>query len=411
MNVKELVHNLKNIKIITGNGFDLRCGLHSRYCDYFYYNYDKFNKIKNCYRSFLEDGAITSSDLNFLSACNIWDVFFYINLSKFRYNNSLNWSDIELLIKSSLDFLDDKTLYVNRIPQIPNSILNWNEIKKLISHNESGNTDESIFIIKILKSKSNKESFFFHSFYQSLLTELEKFEKDFGIFIYEQLVDETYKSFGEIESNNIYHRKAKDTLEELCNLSDIVAIDTFNYSFINLEEIAGKFYNVNGDYTYPIFGIDTPTNPDDPVFCFSKLFRRNTNDLTSDKVQEERPFSNLIIFGHSLNEADYGYLFSVLDNLNLSDSNDNKLIFAYSVYGDKTENEERSSLFIRAYNMLFKYYLEKDVKNPSRLVDKLFNNNKVLLYCIPDVYAFYGKSKFDSQWNDIYQKSKDLFVV
>ena len=32
---KEVINNLKNVKLILGNGFDLHCGLKSKYSDYF----------------------------------------------------------------------------------------------------------------------------------------------------------------------------------------------------------------------------------------------------------------------------------------------------------------------------------------------------------------------------------------
>lgn len=52
-NTKEsLVQNLKNVKLIIGNGFDLYCGLKTSYSDYFNHDEKKNEIIQNLINEF-----------------------------------------------------------------------------------------------------------------------------------------------------------------------------------------------------------------------------------------------------------------------------------------------------------------------------------------------------------------------
>ena len=156
-----------------------------------------------------------------------------------------------------------------------------------------------------------------NEFYSFLLKQLNEFEKDFGIYISRVIYPFDELRYGMKITVNKYSRLAQQTFEKLCDASNLVSLDTFNYDSPEIQELEGKIHHINGDYETPIFGIDTNLfNADDPRFIFTKTYRRMSLDMMSDKNYERKPFSNVIVFGHSLNKADYNYFFSIFDKLN-----------------------------------------------------------------------------------------------
>ncbi|AZZ60433.1 hypothetical protein DSM07_03425 [Oenococcus sp. UCMA 16435] len=54
-------HELNQL-IIIGNGFDLRCGLPSRFKDFFNYRYGNFNQVGTNFKKILADHQALSAD-------------------------------------------------------------------------------------------------------------------------------------------------------------------------------------------------------------------------------------------------------------------------------------------------------------------------------------------------------------
>ena len=63
MNKIEFINSLKNVKVVIGNGFDLHCGLHTTYSDYYCKNYKKYLYIQDLYKKY-EETDIISLDFN-----------------------------------------------------------------------------------------------------------------------------------------------------------------------------------------------------------------------------------------------------------------------------------------------------------------------------------------------------------
>lgn len=45
--IKDEIGKLKDVKLVTGNGFDLACGMKTRYSDYFYSREAIYKEIKS----------------------------------------------------------------------------------------------------------------------------------------------------------------------------------------------------------------------------------------------------------------------------------------------------------------------------------------------------------------------------
>ena len=90
MTKEEMIKDLKNVKLVIGNGYDLHCGLKSSYADFFMRDVDKndyFNKWldefeeKNSLNDFGTEQSKEDVWVEFknIDKLNIWDLFFYIN--------------------------------------------------------------------------------------------------------------------------------------------------------------------------------------------------------------------------------------------------------------------------------------------------------------------------------------------
>ena len=100
---KDLVNNLKNVKVVIGNGFDLHCGLKSKYSDYFNYHKGKYDYIKQWIisfgsevitnrfigRPFYELGGVFQN----FGDVNVWDFIFEIISDDEK--KDFRWCDIE----------------------------------------------------------------------------------------------------------------------------------------------------------------------------------------------------------------------------------------------------------------------------------------------------------------------------
>ena len=71
---EDFVKSLKNVKLIIGNGFDLHCGLHTKYSDFYCKNIDKYQYISKKYKTYKQTDEVDfKSDV---SKFSVWDIFF-----------------------------------------------------------------------------------------------------------------------------------------------------------------------------------------------------------------------------------------------------------------------------------------------------------------------------------------------
>lgn len=100
---------------------------------------------------------------------------------------------------------------------------------------------------------------------------------------------------------------------------------------------------------------------------------------------EKIAFQNVLVFGHSLNSADYSYFFSTLDRMKITDlSNDNTIVFAFSIYDYDDEENIKSKLREGIFQLFRDYSIYRGNKeHPDRLLDALTTQGKVIMYEIP----------------------------
>ena len=380
----KIVHELKNVKLILGNGYDLQCHLKTSYADYFLYDERKNNIL----REWIKEFEYKSKDyLNFNSNnrrefwvnlknfdyYNVWDVLFYIISSENSDISNWKWCDIEETIAEHLSGKD-----IN---------LNCELIYKILKGEQFFNQlgTKAYVIAGFIYKKNNEKSFNNkEDFYYFLLSQLKKFESNFGKYINSQHF--AYSNNNIVSSNENFKIESRKTLEELCTLENLTSIDTFNYDTPECREIESIIHNINGTITWPIFGIDSDTFPaSDPRFIFTKTSRRLEYGMFHDEVEPLFDYENVIIFGCSLSKADYNYFFYVFDKLDISNiKNSSKIIFSYSVY-DKSKRDIIHKKPQKKVSMLFQEYsiYKGNSIYPARLLELLLEQQKIILFEIP----------------------------
>ena len=391
---KDAINNLKNVKLIIGNGFDLHCGLKSSYSDYFKApsNKDKFDDIIHWLNSLEGKKNISFDEAskavgNFfvekkLKKTSLWDLFFAMDRNKSRA-----WNDVESLISASLIRNYEN---VNR----PSSVAYWDDVQKIIAGNLYSPQPVHSMILAafmIKKAGGDTESLKGDRFYFFLKNELSKFENDFGQYISNQVCFPN-SFFNHL--NRFFVAYVSKTLGEICNLDNVVSLDTFNFTpcmdFKEFDKIKDKVRYVNGNWASPIFGIDSSTYPSSDVRnIFSKTYRRMELDMILDESAPTPDFSNAIVFGHSLSSNDYSYFFPLLDKLNMTDfASNSKIIFDYSVYDKEKEVSIRQDYCHAIYKLFEAYAISKGMsEEPGRLLDGLTTQGRVLINEVEDIPA------------------------
>ena len=415
MTRKEMVHSLSSIKLVLGNGFDLHCGLRSSFGHYYIFSKNRIEYISKWYESFkkrYEDKHLVvpedSRDVKRFKTISIWDFFFTILCISRRNKDFKNylWFEVESDIKNSL--LDVKhaknqdELIESVSTQLSNPI-NWDLVYDELTARNHNDFVEIKAIAHIIDVKTDRSIFNKADFFNYLLNELKQFEKEFAMFLNQQLVKTTYANFGIITYNEVFISKAIDTINEICGFENLASIESFNYTSINHSKVIPLFSNINGNLKYPIFGIDTVFFPSSPKFVFTKTSRRTENDTYSEEPNKKEKFKNLIVYGHSLNEADYSYFFPIFDQLGLMDNNsDSKIIMSYSVFNEENRSQQLKKIRNDLFKMFEQYAKENKYKLANRFLDSLTTRGRVILYEIPLLNDNdYGESIFDKEWERI----------
>lgn len=388
MTKKEMIKDLKNVKLVIGNGYDLHCGLKSSYADFFMRDVSKnnyFNKWLDEFKEKINQNVSTTEqskedvwvEFKNIDKLNIWDLFFYIKTKTTNQNNkeAWLWCDIETVMYNSL-----KSCNVKENDYISFS---WEQVYKVINKEMQANFDcfEVYVMAKVILEKRNMEGFKnIDEFYYYILDELNQFEKEFGKFINKKRYP--YGAFLPGMPNSNFEKYSKTTLQELCNEDNLVSIDSFNYDDIGDENLNKILHNINGNLENPIFGIDSNLcRASDPRFIFTKTNRRMELEMINFKCQKDIAFDNVIVYGHSLSSNDYSYFFPLLDKLEMTNFLSNKkIIFGFSVYDREKETEIKRKNRLNIQKLFEAYANYKGLKDVNRLLDSLTTQNRVLTY-------------------------------
>lgn len=376
------IKELEKVKVVLGNGFDLFCGVKSSYKDFFesqnewftFYKQDcakKANVFGDSY-SFLCDSDNYVS-FNGKNGLNVWMAFFALASEK---DNNYRWCDIETMMSCSFSFSWKG--------------LSWSRVLNFLNDEDDDLIEgdfQNIYLASVFKHIYHIDSVIDKdSFYNLLLEQLNIFENTFISYIKRCHANLIYSSYGVVSKNVTFTKNCKYVLNFLCNIDNVVSIDTFNFDETDDELIDYKIKHINGDFEYPIFGVDSNYfQADDPRFIFTKLSRRMNYEMNNQNGFSDEEFENVVIFGHSLSEHDYSYFFPLFDRLNILQFElRNRIVFAFAVY-DIDDKPQIIKSFRKAVLDLFANYAKyKSLKiTPERLLDSLTTQNRIIMYQLP----------------------------
>lgn len=395
--------------LIIGNGFDLYCGLKSRYSDFYKAKIEgKFN-----YLSLRNKNSFEVFDyLHNVQPHNFWHtLLWYYDDNHGNYG----WCAIEEIIKETLN-----TIYKNDIIKTAWDNCKYFLINKIYNNNA---TDFKLafmkeyffrYIYNLFEKNASytrmvscpiqeRNNIYFH-----LFKELNSLERLFCEYLKEET--ELNKESYMLNATNLLIKLTDvglNTIEDLDAINKStkfyfrdVNILSFNYTtpFINInKQRLGTCNHVHGKLcekdcqecssSTVIFGIDDKVvKPNEKVDnlneyedfrFFSKTYRTLFSDANKISALPKNDNSPLTIkfFGHSLNEADYSYFQSIFDYYSIYDNSNVSLVFYYTPFKPEAKNEIIDSVYklINQYgltlnnkdqgqNLMHKLILEKRVK-------------------------------------------------
>lgn len=361
--------------IILGNGFDISCGLKSRYADFYNYRYTPsfLDKIEDFYTN----DSQSDTDINF------WDVV----LASQHIEGVLNadWKDIESLLTKYLELVYKHDTYLNK--WFSHYEKPWE--KDFSGKDPSISYEDHLTIVALARILHRQYRKYFSSeigdkvqpqisVADVLMTELSKYEASFRKYLQQEL-----------KENKDYIYKCEDKINKIVkeDKSNLEAsspslrfnILTFNYT-TPFKKIC-KIKNVHGSLEDGniIFGIDGFSDASKNFVKFTKTYRT----LSMTKNHNEKLYSNELqtikFYGHSLGEADYSYFQSVFDGIDLYGSSV-KLIFYYSRFHDnEIDNIREDELQYERITELLKRYGEsiENEHHGKNLMHKLILEGRI----------------------------------
>ena len=379
--------------LIIGNGFDLACGLKSRYSDFF----DSIPEEK--YR----------------------DNFWYYILDCLRNRDLLeseNWADIELQIFNQLKNIEIlyKDNFIHQLDKEPDSDYIGYIINYLKQHRDDVSKDsvspESLEItywgLVVTKEQDTYIPKTIEQALSYLFEHLKKLEQDFCVFLSDQINKEKDTMFSktisqndfESEYNNYftcsikllnhilkaYHpnkykmSNSQDNQTETYKFHASNDILSFNYT---LPVEAFNWYNIHGRLSSNniIFGINYDSlisHFTSPPLQFSKSYRILENGFSSN-IHLSKTIKNILFYGHGLGEADYPYFQSIFDSIDLYHGN-TRLIFFWDAYDENRKLELHKETLNKVVNLIEKYGQTFSNKDHGRnLLTKLKIENRILI--------------------------------
>lgn len=298
--------------IIIGNGFDLACGLKSRFSDFLACRYDDRG-------SFLSSYGIETA----------WDII----LSSIDDTDPL-WCDVEAIISSFI--IGDK----GDQPRICS-----------IAADEPSSFDPNYRsqFLEVLRKKAKNLLFgggtytFLSSeqeerIYQFMSQELRLFEEAFASYLQDEV--SRLGDYSILAANLLNSIVLRDM--ESGALKAQASVVYFNYTKVD-RAIANVSLNVHGSLESHdiVIGVDGSGIKDDsPVLQFTKTYRLLALEPIEHGslfhgMDSSNPTKIIKFYGHSLATADYSYFQAIFDALDLY-SSDIILCFYYSGYKDST---------------------------------------------------------------------------
>ena len=376
--------------IIIGNGFDLQCGLRSKFGDFFQPRFERIEQVSD-YKTETWKRLVAETDLT------IWDFILEANIDSL-------WCDIEGVIErwvlSASDSTDKKSPFKKAVEFIkvrpfadgPHVIIGGRLEKEQSDEDHMlGNISRYAWITDptIASEGYNRDKFM-----ALLKRDLSRLEKAFDTYLADEIANnEEYagkcrKLYGLIE------RDGKKTGDDYYSSTSVLS---FNYTeqirdcFDGGEE--GACVNIHGKLGGQIiFGIDGKDCMDNPdAVAFTKTFRlMQIGGSRTDKLISTANSANLRdatdvikFYGHSLGKADYSYFQSIFDGVDLYESK-TVLVFYYPHNADEeaqSNNERwRSDIANKVNDLLVAYGKTLDNRDHGKnLMHKLLLEGRLMI--------------------------------
>ena len=361
--------------LFIGNGFDLACGLKSKYNDFFY----------DLYKENPQNYSITEEE-------NYWFNLFE-RLVKFDEKSTLVWTDIELQILIELmniEFIYNIDLLLNL-----NTLESKDSIKAYISRfiytksNENKQYDEdsvlnTFLVLKKTLHEHEIDILDKRSTFDRLKKDLKKFENTFSFYLNNELkrnndeyISRTSRLLNKLlTQKNPSYTKLKYQSIKTDISTNSKQIISFNYTQpsinVSIRYIHGNLKNRN-----IIFGIDYDSVSNlfnyHPLE-FTKSYRILENKLNS-KVSISSDIKNILFYGHGLGEADYSYFQSIFDTVDLYHG-DAKLIFYWTQFGVQDQYIEQVEKVVWLIEKYGQTFANKD--HGRNLFTKLLLENRII---------------------------------
>ena len=311
-----------NTVLVLGNGFDLHCGLKSRFKDFF----EDELKNKPC--------KIKS---------NIWYLIFYYaymldynhggSLVPFVNNSNPLWMDVETYIDNV--FKTSNLMGILKIYDFIKNIILMNDDEfledSLVLNGDQKNQTYQIKyrVIELLKSKH------YTSAEDLLFEELKRFETDFANYLKKQIQENKFEYTKNVD---IFTQKIFDN-----HGTNELFILTFNYSN-NFNPSIGdeKIVNVHGklDSNNIIIGIGDYEKSGLPGRdSFKKSRRRILNKLGPLNLPKKEMITCVNFYGCSFSKQDWNYYHTIFQIYDLGNS-EVVFKFLYSDYEDTDKKNE-----------------------------------------------------------------------
>jgi len=417
--------------LIIGNGFDLACGLKSKYIDFYNavikdkYKFDFINNNIWALDQFIEAKNCTN-----IPEKDFWQYLLTCYSKSEEKSQNYNWCNIEDIIRKTLRSININPNYCDeawRLLEVNNYEININDeihgfilsycVKYFEINHEYDIPNESFSTKTPAKLRNSLNN--------HLLTELKKLEKLFCEFIKAQIIASldnklehdhnsylinTYKLFNKlIGFTNLRFVDLKvlfSLIESNSHINYEILKNTsvLSFNYINpmaiLQNVAKRkiceYSNVHGQIcrnnkcescssSNVIFGIDDSEVQSNikanDIRIFSKTYRTLCEQGEKSILPLVNELGTIKFFGHSLNEADYSYFQSIFDYYNIYENTKITLEFYYMNFNPEAKKEMTDAV----YKLINQYGFTRDNKDQGKnLMHKLILEKRIRIIEIID---------------------------
>ena len=377
--------SIKGTLLVLGNGFDINCGLNSKFSDFFI---TKISSIK------------LAADTRYNVTCtNIWYLLLYFafydddyydsesnKVVETIYNSNPLWMDVESFIKKIITTNKKDDRWMNEY-----FLTNYQNYPEFLTHLYNSKTNK--FIIGQHNQKSAvikhflKLKFSDFNIYSYLYDELLKFEEEFKLYINEC-----------VQNKADYIKNCEQLFRKLVDFyREPTSVISFNYTnslkwYIDPKEkeFEKNYYNIHGSLENDIIiGFDSGDFADNANLGIkmSKAWQKMNYSGKTYELPKKETINAIKFYGHSLGPQDYSYFHSLFDYYDIYNSGIS-LVFCYTEY----ENTEEENAHIRGNYVSSVYKLLTDYAKKSgneekvtTIISRLQLENRLQIRKIPRI--------------------------